>query len=78
MTSPGFIPLGIEGDIVEERGRWVVSLVTIAWTAEGDEQPFKRTKTRIRDYATRAEAELSCRWMLRAASRDQPFPRQGF
>lgn len=70
--------LGVESDVVEEHGRWAVYLVVTTWRPDAQDGPLARMRRRIRDYATRAEAEVARSWMHRAADRDPRTPPSGF
>lgn len=68
---------GVESDVVCEGGRWVVYLVLLRWNPQAIDQPFRRDRLRIRDYATQADAEVARAWMQRGAARDDPFRSSG-
>lgn len=69
--------LGVESEVVEEDGRWVVYLVVTMWRKDVSRDPLERIRRRIRDYATLAEAEVGRSWMHRAADRDRRSPPTG-
>ena len=65
--------LGVESEVVAEHGRWAVYLVVTLWHPRGGGQVFDRVRNRIRDYATREDAEVARAWIQRGADRDRPF-----
>jgi hypothetical protein len=69
--------VGVESEVVEEQGRWSVYLVITIWRSATADEPFERIRRRIRDYATREEAEVGRSWMQRAAERDRRTPPTG-
>lgn len=79
MEEPGRDQaLGVESQVVEEQGRWAVYLVITMWKSDaGGDEPFERIRRRIRDYATKEEAEVGRSWMQRAAERDRRTPPTG-
>lgn len=69
--------LGVESEVVQEHGRWVVYLVITVWRGDAAGEPLERLRRRIRDYATKAEADVGRSWMHRAADRDRRSPPTG-
>jgi len=69
--------LGVESEVAEERGRWAVYLVITMWGGDAADAPLERVRQRIRDYATKDEAEVARSWMHRAAERDRRTPPVG-
>lgn len=77
MPGPRNDALGVDSVVVFEQGRWVVYLVVTMWNAAATEQPFERLRHRIRDYATRDDADIAAAWMQRAAARERRSPPDG-
>ena len=62
--------------IEEEKGRWVVYLEVGFWQT-GKETPITVTRTRIKDYSTRQEAEVAASWIQRSTDRSISRPSEG-
>jgi hypothetical protein len=61
--------------IEEEEGRWVVYLEVGFWEA-AQEGPIHTNRRRIKDYATRREAEVAASWIERSTDRSMIRPRE--
>lgn len=66
--------LGVESEVIDEGGRWVLFVTVTTWNAAAVDEPLARVRHRIRDYRTREEAETARSWVQRAASRTRPRP----
>jgi hypothetical protein len=78
MTRPA---VGLKALVEEERGRWVVYLDLSFWRESGGDEdfnPLENVRQRIRDYATRREAEVAAHWIERTADRTKPHKNLGF
>ena len=62
--------------IQEEQGRWVVYLEVGFWEDSAN-VPLKVTRSRIRDYSTRRDAEVAASWIQRSAERNVTRPVEG-
>lgn len=66
--------LGVTRRIEPEQGRWAVYLDITMWDETNRSNPLHTIRRRVRDYATREQAEVAAKWMERAAERELPQP----
>jgi hypothetical protein len=59
-----------KASIEEDNGRWVVYLETAFWVEDANSNPLQTVRHRIRDFATKKEAEVAAAWIERGAERD--------
>lgn len=78
MTRPA---VGLKTEVEEENGRWVVYMDVCFWredVSKEDLNPLENVRKRIRDYATKREAEVAAHWIERTADRNNPHRDLGF